>query len=312
MSVVLIDWWSPEPHAEFNKTFYPLVCAASKLYVFNNKLSGLGRKCIVKKNHKNRIVRALSVFRICWKHRRSKLFFVSYDDVFLPFIQVFVKKIFCYEHNTTPERSFGNKHAVWQKLTFFTIYRCCQSKSQLDILQEMGQKCMWLGFPISKTVSLVPETFGPVFVFVSERFSVLDAQTVMPKLYGRVVAKKQTSRIDEISLPEDLQLDLVDRISIPLDFLNAEAVVVALESSVRGTGWYNEAITYGIPIIITSAGQQLVFETTYPNYPYIKGNTLKSKDDLKAHVNKIKGFDNKKYVKNYMNGMKMRLSNILN
>ena len=50
-------------------------------------------------------------------------------------------------------------------------------------------------------------------------------------------------------------------------------MVIALDSSVCGTGWYDEAIAFGIPVVITSVGQQNVFETTYPGYPFIRGNT---------------------------------------
>ena len=310
--MILIDWKSPASHADFNKNFYSLVRNASRLYIYNDKLFGLAGKCVVKRNHKSRIVRALSVFKICWKHRRSKLVFISYDDVFLPFIQLFVKSIFCYEHNTTPEFISSNKHAVWQKLTFCTINRLCQSRSQLSILKEMGQRSYWLGVPVFETISSPSKGLDPKFIFVSERFLVSDVGKVIPYLYGEVLAKNSISRIGEIVFPKGLKLSLVRRISIPSDFLDAEALVVALDSSVRGTGWYNEAISYGIPLVITSLGQQQVFETTYPDYPYIKGDTLKSKEDLKALISQIKNFDNIKYVKDYMNDMKVRLDNILN
>ena len=75
---------------------------------------------------------------------------------------------------------------------------------------------------------------------------------------------------------------------------------------------YNEAIVYGIPLIITSAGQQHVFETTYPEYPFIKGNALKSSEDLMKQIVEIKKFDNANYVKKYTKDLQFRLENLLN
>ncbi len=310
--MIVIDWWSPEPHAEFNKNLYAILKNASKIYIFNIALASSCGKTVIIKNTSNRFLRALLVFKICWKHRHSRLIFASYDDLFIPFIQLYVKKIFCYEHNTTPDYIVRNKHAIWQRLTFRKITRLCQSKSQLDILREMGQKSFWLGLPISKTVNLTQESEEPVFIFCSEQFSDQEAKSVIPYLYGRILAKKSLDLSKKISFPENLKVDLVDSILIPSDFLNVQAFVIALNSSVRGTGWYNEAIVYGIPLIITSAGQQHVFETTYPEYPFIKGNALKSSEDLMKQIVEIKKFDNANYVKKYTKDLQFRLENLLN
>ena len=310
--MIVIDWWSPEPHAQFNRNFYPLLIGVSEIYVFNSALSTSCGKSIVKKGSKNRILRALSVLKICWNHRHSKIMFTSYDDIFLPLTQLFVKSIFCYEHNTTPEFPTRNKHAIWQKLTFYRIWRLCQSVSQLNILREMGQRAVWLGLPISKAVNLTINAVEPVFMFCSEQFSGREAESLIPLLYGKIIAKKSLGLIGEIRIPEHLQIDFVDRITIPADFLTTEAMVIALDSSVRGTGWYNEAIAFGIPIIITSVGQQNVFETTYPGYPFIRGNTLTSMDDLKTRIANIKSFDHANYVKDYMKDIRLRLESIIN
>ena len=310
MSVVLIDWWSPPRHLEFNRNFYSMTKEVTNLYVYNADLRGLGDKCIIKNNYISRVRLALSVYGVCWKNRHNTILFMSYDDIFLPIVQLFVKTIFCYEHNTTPEKVWGNKHAAWQRFTFFNIKRLCQSKSQCRILTQMGQKPIWLGLPVSAPVDHKTIDNIPTFIFVSEQMSLHEAKKLIPVLYGKVIAKTDTKLFDNLK-SDRFSVELTDKISIPRHFLSAQALVIALESSVRGTGWYNEAICYGIPLIITSKGQQEVFETTYPGYPYIKGDEVVSVESLKEKIFVLKEFDNKSYIKNYMIKLELRLESAL-
>lgn len=309
--LIVIDWWSPNPHAEFNKNFYSFLKNASKVYVFNDALASSDFKNVILKTPSNRFMRALSVIKICWKHRKHRLIFTSYDDLFLPLIQIFSKKIFCYEHNTTPEYISKNKHAIWQRITFHRIIRLCQSKSQHKVLKEMRQKSFWIGLPISQKVNLPKKSSSPVFIFCSEQFSASEVKLLTPHLYGKVLAKKSLNLNDNIN-NNNFQIELLDWIEIPTHFLNAEAIVVSIKSSVRGTGWYNEAIAYGIPIIISTADQQVVFESTYPDYPFIKGDSLKSKEDLINKIKNLKNYDNTAYIKNYTKDLQSRLDNVLN
>jgi|TARA_B110000259_G_scaffold188481_1_gene247972 hypothetical protein len=305
--MVLIDWWSPEPHAEFNKVFFNLFPSPTKLFVFNKKLSDLSSRCVVKKNYKSRLFRALSVIKICWKHRDEKIFFVSYDVLFIPILQLFVSKIFCYEHNTTPEKKH-NKHAIWQRITFFRIIRCCQSKSQNEMLLKLKQKTFWLGLPISEYKNLHRIDKDPAFIIASEQSKLSDFKFLLPKLYGKIIVKKS------LSIPESdkhTRYEIVDRIEIPEHFKRTESIIISLQSSTRSTGWYNEAISYGIPLIILYPTQQKVFESTFPDYPYIKGDAINCKEDLRKKIKKIKSFDNKNYIDSYMRNIEVRFSSLL-
>jgi len=310
--MILIDWWSPKPHLEFNKNLYKFMSDVNQLYIFDSHLKGLEDKCILKKNYKSRFLRAFSVINICLKHRKEKIFFISYDVLFIPIIQVFAKKIFCYEHNTTPESLELNKHALWQRLTFFNIKRLCQSLSQKNQLDKINQKSYWVGLPVSETERLIKEYREKVFVFVSERLNANDAKKIVPHLYGKLLVKKSIKDFNELNIPMEIKVYRKEKINIPEDFNNAEALIIAINSNIRGTGWYIEALKYGVPIIITSKKQAKVFESTYPGYPFISTDDINSKSCLKDRIRVLREFDNQTYVENYMIDFKNRLMSAFN
>jgi len=126
------------------------------------------------------------------------------------------------------------------------------------------------------------------------------------------LVKKSIKDFNELNIPMEIKVYRKEKINIPEDFNNAEALIIAINSNIRGTGWYIEALKYGVPIIITSKKQAKVFESTYPGYPFISTDDINSKSCLKDRIRVLREFDNQTYVENYMIDFKNRLMSAFN
>lgn len=311
MSLVLIDWLSPPTHAEFNQNLYKSLECDFTLYVYHEDLANSNIECIIQSRPSSRLSHALEVLKICWKHRNKKILFITYDDLYAWIPQFFVKTIFSFEHKTTPDRSLLDKHALWQRLLFYKIQRLCQSKAQEEVLKKMGQRSDWLGLPISETDIQKKEEHAGSFLMVSELINIDLAKVVSNILYGEVKIKKSVRNLKNLSLKGVSMIKKVDRFEFPEDLLTTEAFVLLTDSPVRGSGWFVEAIKFGIPLVLVTSEQQNVFEGTFPGYPYIKGNKIANQSELKSEIAKIRDFNTSKYVNLYMNEFKKRLVDIL-
>jgi hypothetical protein len=58
------------------------------------------------------------------------------------------------------------------------------------------------------------------------------------------------------------------------DISNAKGIIITLQSDIRGTGWFNEAIGRGIPLLLSNKKIISVFTKTFPNYPFIDISNL--------------------------------------
>ena len=311
MSLILIDWLSPAPHAEFNQNLYKVLRNSSVVYVYSEKLVDLDGECVVQRRPKTRLFHALSVLKICWKHRKDQIFFITYDDLFVWIAQFFVKTILCFEHKTTPNHPFWDKHAVWQRVLFYRLERLCQSKAQLSMLAKMGQRCHWLGLPIPNVTIVDKTSVENSFLFVSEQISIPVVQSIVGHCYGKIKLKKSVSNTQNIIPGHGVAVEFVSRFNLPEDLMSAEALVLSIDSSVRGSGWYTEAIKFGVPLVIVAPGQQYVFESTYPNYPYVKGDLVEDADDLKNKIALVRRFDGSKYADSYMGLLQNRVASLL-
>ena len=311
MSLVLIDWLSPTTHTEFNRNLYSSLECNFSLYVYHKDLAYSDTECIILSRPASRLFHAIEVLKICWKHRRDTILFVTYDDLYAWISQFFVKTIFSFEHKTTPERSLLDKHAFWQRLLFYKIQRLCQSKAQEEVLNKMGQHCHWLGLPISQIDIQKKDESVRSFLMVSELINIDLAQIVSNILYGEVKIKKNVRNLEKLSLKGISTLEKVDRFKFPEDLLTAEAFVLLTDSPVRGSGWFTEAIKFGIPLVLVTSEQQNVFEGTFPGYPYIKGDKITSQRELKFEIAKIRDFNTPKYVNSYMSEFNKRLIDLL-
>ena len=238
------------------------------------------------------------------------ILFITYDDFYVWISQFFVKTIFSFEHKTTPDSHLIDKHALWQRLLFYKIQRLCQSKAQEEVLRKMGQRCDWLGLPISQTnIQKKDENVGS-FLMVSELINIDLAQVVSNILYGGVKIKKNVRNLENLSL-KNVSIDTVDRFEFPEDLLTAEAFVLLTDSPVRGSGWFAEAVKFGIPLILVTSEQQNVFEGTFPGFPYVKGDKITSQRELKFELAKIRDFNTSNYVNSYMCEFNQRIVDLL-
>ena len=311
MSLVLIDWLSPPTHAEFNRNLYKSLKCNFSLYVYHEDLANSDTECIIQSRSTSRFFHALHILKICWKHRGDTILFITYDDLYVWISQFFVKTIFSFEHKTTPDRFFLDKHALWQRLLFYKIHRLCQSKAQEEVLRKMGQRSNWLGLPISQTdIQKKDENTGS-FLMVSELINIDLAQIVSSILYGEVKIKKNVQNLENLSLKGVSMIEKVDYFKFPKDLLTAEAFVLLTDSPVRGSGWFTEAIKFGIPLVLVTPEQQNVFEGTFPGYPYIKGDKIETQRELKFEIAKVRDFDTPKYVNSYMGEFNKRLVDLL-
>lgn len=311
--MILIDWISAEDHTSFNESlFSALDLKPTHLYIFSEKLKG--PKCpktVI--SCEGRYRRTLKVLKLCAKHRNEDIFFLTYDPVLLPLVQLFCNRIFVYEHNTTPEREGFSKHAIWQRLFFHRINRFAQYPSQAYVLSKLKQRCFYLGSPLRKPEKRIVRTEPTLFLAPSFRLQVNELLKVKAAVQNReIIVKRGSLTAAELELlMNSLNVTPLDWIDLNTYLSKTIAVIVTIASRTRGSGWFNEAIKFGVPIIITSKDVQELFEETFPNYPFIRldetGTPARLESDLKA----VEGFAHEAYIDEYNKEMRERFAKIV-
>lgn len=298
--MVFIDWLSPHAHLNFNKSFFDNLknITIERIYVSDKRLIFRGQKFILFNKYSNRITRFLSVLLICLRNGESKIFFLTYDSVFIIFFQIFRKNIYVYEHNTTPESS-KNKHGIFQKLFYKNIVRFAQFKGQYDQLQKMGQKCHFIGFPMIKFKKKPHENIKKdVFLIPSSRLSVDEIKKNLDYLTGqKIIIKGEEQAISLVEKKKSISYQ--DYIEIEDIYPTILAILITIKSSIRGTGWFNEAIAFGIPLIITNNQTRLLFKRDYPDYPFADPSKICSKDELNKKLDEVDNFSHKEYIQRH-------------
>ena len=121
--MIFIDWISTPSHRNFNRSlFSSLNLNDSLCYVFCEELINEYVDCLNLKYGKNRIFHALKVLSLCWAHKDEKIVFVTYDQMFLPFVMLITRSFSVIEHNTTPEINGFYKNVLWQRFLFRKIH----------------------------------------------------------------------------------------------------------------------------------------------------------------------------------------------
>jgi hypothetical protein len=301
--MIFIDWISTSDHKNFNNAFFSNLKKNNKhqLFVFSKSLKTKKINCHVKKNKNSRFVRFLEIIKICFFFRNNSIFFLTYDPLFLPLTKFFVKKkIFTYEHNTVPEKII-DKHSIFQYFFFRTFVRLAQFKGQKKILIKINQNVNYLGSPLNnlklKKKNFYKKSINKYFISPSYRedLSLLKKKLNLLKDY-KIFLKSIlfNDRLTVKNLPSNFYL--VKRIKIDNFEKNILGIIVSINSSIRGSGWFNEAISRGIPIIILSKKTRKLFIETFPNYPHIFLDNIKNINHLKKEIKRIKKFKSKKYL----------------
>lgn len=300
--MVFIDWISPKEHSNFNQSFFEAIeLNDADLMVFSPELIIDNQNSILISCNGGRVSRALKVFKLCWQNRSSPIFLLSYDSVLVPIIQIFCKNIFAYEHNTTPEGKLYFKHALWQKLFYWKIMRFAQFPSQYDVLKYLHQKCVYLGSPLRKSTKVSIRKKPTVYIAPSIRVTAEELYKVKG-LIGNdevIIRKDSFSDNDLETIKQNVNISPVSYIPFEDIIHNIKAIIIAVPSDLRGSGWFSEGIMHNIPIIITDKGMRRVFEETYPNYPYINPIKIHSPEELEKAINAINSFSPDKYISNH-------------
>lgn len=313
-SMIIIDWHSSEDHASFNESLLSgLELARTRLYVFSGKLFSSRHDNVLLTCEGNRVTRAWAVFQICWANRSDSILFLTYDPVFVVPLRLFCSRLLVYEHNTTPEGPSLSKHAVWQRLFCRNLIRLAQFPSQMEVLVKLKQRCVYLGSPLKRDASKAAAGTPESFLAPSWRFQAGELLKIKHILGEREVLIKRGALSDEsvLALQRDLLVTPLDWIDLGKVLPRTIAIVVTISSNTRGSGWFNEAIRFGVPLIITNRDVQEIFRKTFPQYPFVDPSEVRSPDELDALLRAIRAFPHDKYVDDYNRGLRGRFADAM-
>ena len=277
--MIYIDWISPSDHRSFNESFFKIVSEKNDVcFVFDKKLVINDIETIFINQNKGRLKRFLCVLSLCVKYRADNLFFVTYDPFFIVFLSLLRLDISVFEHNTTPETINLSKHSIWQFLFLGRIKRLAQFRGQFEILKKLNQKVFYIGSPlrIIKKTNGKCKSSSNYYLAPSYRIDLDELSRIIPSLGIRKVLVKKAA----FDNSENAHIDKFRRMIIPKphitenDINNAKGIIITLQSDIRGTGWFNEAIGRGIPLLLSNKKIISVFIKTFPNHPFIDISNL--------------------------------------
>lgn len=278
--LVCIDWISPAAHKNFNLPLFSLFPDPSNsYYYFFKDLSCAGPKNFFISSGSGRIKRFFEVFKIVWKNKENRLVLITYDPLFVPFILFLKRKIFCFEHNTVPERPRYYKHAIWQFIFTRRLIRMTTSKEQIKTLLNLRQNAKYVGVPLSADLkyraklSLNPKK---TFLIPSYRTQDRDLLNIKDLINGaEIIVKKDIDLSDHIINLLDLKKISLDYIDLEENSKNIMGVLISGQSEIRLSGWISESISHGLTIISCSKNIDSMIANNYPNFRYISssGNT---------------------------------------
>ena len=310
--MIFIDWISTKDHINFNRAFFfSLNVNNSCCFIFSKELIVDEIRCILIKHKNGRIARTLSIIQLCWRYRNDQIVFVTYDPVFLPIIFFIKKKIIVFEHNTTPEEAKLSKHFIWQKLFFRNIFRMAQFHGQLEILEKLTRHTAFVGTPLTLAdrSSVNINQSKKYFIAPSYRASLRYLERAVPFIQGsRLVIKKSVYKKDIKSQCSGIFIDPVNRINLEEDYSNILGVIITVDSKVRGTGWFNDAIKYGIPVIITNVNANKIFKELFPGYPYINLVEINCQSLFNIKMREAINFNATSYVTKHNSDFKKRFA----
>ena len=213
----------------------------------------------------------------------------------MPVFNLLARRIRVVEHNTTPEMQGQVKHVLWQKVLMRGITRLTQFPSQGRRLSELNLFHRHLGSPL-----LENERWSPKYVedgvyiaprarsFLGDLAKISELVADSPiQIKGDAEPSLQVSNLNLIDV-ETFDLERVE---------NIKGIIITISSSIRGSGWFNDAIALGIPLIITNKNAQNIFEETFPNYPYIDPEKIDSFEDMEKALTRVRSFNHERYIK---------------
>ncbi len=280
-----VDWMSTRGHNAFNEAFFFALGIKDQNVIFFDKCCTLkNQKCeYVKLFSKNRVFHALVVY---WKVLFSKgpIFFLTYDHFFIIPLLFFRKDFYCFEHNTTPSKDEKLKSWV-QKIFLKKLRRCSQSIHGKKRLMELNQNSSYLGIPLFEPIPRTPKvkSVKPCILVPSNRLNKdwlkkIVAFSVPIDIFIRKSAVKNMN-LDNIDISPNVKF--VDWFNLQDEHSNFIAIYDVTRDNIRGSGWFNEAISRGVSICFATDQTRDLFKSAFPNYPH---DMVRSESELKSVI----------------------------
>ncbi|MDG2287150.1 MAG: hypothetical protein P8L43_00055 [Candidatus Marinimicrobia bacterium] len=311
---LFIDWISPENHNGFNQAFFGAIDVKNASVIFFNKNCRVNNQNIkyIDKPKQGRFARMLSVYMLAIKSKKP-IFFLTYDHLCIIPLLLFKKNIFVFEHNTTPY-SHEKIKSIIQKIFLKKLNRFCQFPQQHERLLEIKQKSYYIGSPLLK-INHINNTTNPKCIIIqSNRVSRNSVKVIndCAKKYNIVIRNSSLkgAKIDIKDL--NPSIEVVEWLDVEEKHSNIEGILIATDDDLRGSGWFNEAISRGLCILFIYENMSNIFASTFPNYNY---SVIKNAAEIEKGIGTFEKFsdeDLNNLIINYNNKFSDRYENNIN
>lgn len=314
INFLFIDWISPEYHNAFNDAFFHALKTKDEDVVFFNSKCRLKNQKVSYINNLNngRLARLFSIIKLV-RESKNPIFFLSYDWLLIIPLLFFKKKIYAFEHNTVPHRNEKIKTFI-QKIFLKKLIRITQFPQQTARLNEMNQQAYFLGSPLQSYKNEKNLNLKEYILIPSDRISKksLKMINICSKKCNLILRSSalRNAKIDFNQL--DSSISIVDWLDIQNKHSNIKSILIATDDNIRGSGWFNESISRGIPILFLQKNMSEIFNNTFPNYKY---KLIQSVEDFDIAINNLKSLEkteSKLIIKKFNNGFRARFNSILN
>jgi hypothetical protein len=310
--MLFVDWISTPHHNNFNRSFFAaLALKNAKLIVFSEEMIIPEVECSVMNREISRLKQAINILKILWRHQAGEIVLLTYDSLFLPLVHLLNRRIVVYEHNTTPE--IGSiKHYIWQKLFFGNIIRMAQFPMQYERLLSLGAKATYIGSPIQQPPEFRLENRKSsnhlLFMAPSFRAEISDLAFFEKYLIGSTILVKKTLNNSHYYINAAYRIVPLDRIEFIYQDQPVDAVIITVQSPIRGSGWFNDAISNSTPIIVTNRNIRRLFEVAFPGYPFIDMLEIADLSEFHRLLENNREFDSHTYARMHNIMLKKRFS----
>lgn len=277
--MIFIDWISPPNHASFNKAFFQSIQLDSLTYVaFHNDLHIDHVNCQITHGDNKRLSRFFEVIETIRKYPSEQIFLLSYDPLLVPLLMFYHSKmVFAIEHNTTPPVDSYLKR-LFQFFFYRRLFRFAQFPAQQIHLHRITNHSTYLGSPLqlpNEQQQEIKASDDLTFIFPSPRANISELLAVASDFRDRKIIVKYEIVKDALDkLPDNIMV--INRINLD-DYKETNLVFLfALETEIRGSGWFNEAVTNNAIIVHLNDISRNVFAETFPLFESFHIDKFKS------------------------------------
>ena len=307
-----IDWISSEYHNSFNDAFFNALKTKNNEVIFFNSKCELKNQKVSYINDLNnsRVARLFSVIKLVKKSNKP-IFFLSYDWLLIIPLLFFKRNFYAFEHNTVPYRNEKLK-LLLQKIFLKKLIRLTQFPQQTTRLHEINQKTHFIGSPLQSYKNEKNLNSKEYILIPSDRISkeCLKLINICSKKCNLLIRSSALSnaQIDPNQL--DSSISIVDWFDIQNNHSNIKSILIATDDNIRGSGWFNESISRGIPILFFEKNMSEIFKKTFPNYKY---HLIQSIEEFDIAINDLESLNKTESmltVENFNNDFRDRFNSI--